>query len=79
MEYLRTKDILHVKELLGHVNIMNTMKYVHIAKSMIREQEFDVVFTRDKAELAAKLSEGYEFVASTEFEHCLRKPKQFKP
>ncbi|MGB9841284.1 MAG: tyrosine-type recombinase/integrase [Candidatus Bathyarchaeales archaeon] len=75
MEYVRTKDILHVKELLGHVNIQNTMKYVHIAKSIIKDQEYDVVFTQDKAELAAKLAEGYEYVAHTEFGHCLRKPK----
>ncbi|MEM3378320.1 MAG: hypothetical protein QW674_05180, partial [Candidatus Bathyarchaeia archaeon] len=75
MEYVRTKDILHVKELLGHVSITNTMKYVHTAKSMIRENEYDVVFTQDKAELAAKLAEGYEYVANTEFGHCLRKPK----
>jgi integrase len=30
MEYARTKDILHVKELLGHVNIMNTLVYTHL-------------------------------------------------
>jgi integrase len=30
MEYARTKDILYVKELLGHVNIMNTLVYTHL-------------------------------------------------
>ena len=75
MEYVRTKDILHVKELLGHVNIQNTLKYVHIAKTIIKEPVYDVVFTTDKAELATKLAEGYEYIAETKFGYCLRKPK----
>jgi integrase len=30
MEYAKTKDILHVKQILGHVNIMNTLVYTHL-------------------------------------------------
>ena len=36
MEYAKTKDLLHVKEMLGHVNIQNTLKYVHIANAIIQ-------------------------------------------
>ena len=39
MEYLRTKDIVHVKELLGRVCIQNTMKYVYIANAISKNQE----------------------------------------
>ena len=30
MKYSRTKDILYVKKLLGHVNINNTLVYTHL-------------------------------------------------
>ena len=30
MEYHRTKDILHVMEVLGHKNIKNTLVYTHL-------------------------------------------------
>ena len=30
MEYHKTKDILHVKKLLGHKNIQNTLVYTHL-------------------------------------------------
>jgi len=75
IEYVKTKDILHVKELLGHVNIQNTLKYVHLAKTIMNEHEFDVVFCQDKETLQAKLAEGYEYVAKTKWGYCLRKPK----
>ena len=75
LEYARTKDILHVKELLGHVNIQNTLKYVHLAKTVMKEQEYDVIFAQDRETLKAKLAEGYEYVAKTEWGYCLRKPK----
>ena len=30
MEYAKTKDILHVMQLLGHKNIKNTLKYIQL-------------------------------------------------
>ena len=30
IEYHKTKDILHVKKILGHVNIENTLVYTHL-------------------------------------------------
>jgi len=30
MEYHKTKDILHVMQMLGHKNIMNTLKYTQL-------------------------------------------------
>lgn len=34
-----TRDILYVKEFLDHVNINNTLKYVHIANVIVKKIE----------------------------------------
>jgi len=34
MEYHRTKDILYVKELLGHKNINNTLIYISLEAAL---------------------------------------------
>ena len=38
MEYHKTKDILHVKYVLGHKNIANTMIYINIEQALFTEQ-----------------------------------------
>jgi integrase len=73
--YFKTKDIVDTQRFARHCDIKNTMRYIHIIKSWIRENEYDVVFTEDKTELSKFLSEGYEFVVKTEYGYCLRKPK----
>jgi len=73
--YFKTKDIVETQRFARHCNIQNTLRYVHIVKSWIRENEYDVVYAEDKAELTKYLSEGYELVAKTEWGYCLRKPK----
>jgi hypothetical protein len=52
-----------------------TLRYVHIVKAWIKEDQYDVVYTDDKVELSKYLSEGYELVTRTEWGYCLRKPK----
>ena len=71
----KTKDIVETRDSQGHCNIQNTLRYVHIVKSWIRENEYDVVYAEDKAELTKYLSEGYELVTKTEWGYYLRKPK----
>jgi len=73
--YFKTKDIVDTQRFARHCDIRSTLKYVHIIKSWIRENEYDIVFTEDKTELSKFLSEGYEFVVKTEYGYCLRKPK----
>ena len=74
-KYFKTKDIVETQRFARHCNIQNTLRYVHIVKSWVRENEFDVVYAVEKEELAKYLSDGYEFVAKTEWGYCLRKPK----
>jgi integrase len=73
--YFKTKDIVSTQRFARHCNIQNTLRYVHIVKAWVRENEFEVVYAEDKAELTKYLSEGYELVAKTEWGYCLRKPK----
>ena len=77
MEYIRTKDIVHVKELLGHVCIQNTMKYVHIANAISQNQDRFICKAAKNSEEASKLIEaGFEYVCTTpEGIMLFRKPK----
>ncbi|MEM2917416.1 MAG: site-specific integrase [Candidatus Bathyarchaeia archaeon] len=73
--YFKTKDIVETQRFARHCNIQNTLRYVHIVKSWIKENEFDIVYAEDKTELTKYLSEGYELVTKTEWGYCLRKPR----
>jgi integrase len=73
--YFKTKDIVDTQRFARHCDIRNTLKYVHIIKLWIRENEYDVVYATDKEELTKYLKEGYELLTKTEWGYCLRKPK----
>ncbi|MCW1308348.1 MAG: site-specific integrase [Candidatus Parvarchaeota archaeon] len=73
--YFKTKDIVAAQRFARHCNIQNTLRYVHIVKEWIRENEYHVVYAETKEELTKYLSEGYELVAKTEWGYCMRKPK----
>jgi integrase len=74
-KYFKCKDIVETQRFARHCNIQNTLRYIHIVKSWIRENEYDVVYTSDKLEFSKLLSEGYELVTNSEWGYCLRKPK----
>jgi integrase len=73
--YFKTKDIVATQRFARHCNIQNTLRYVHIVRTWVKENEFNVVYAQGKDELTKYLSEGYELVAHTEWGYCLRKPK----
>ena len=75
MKYFRTKDIVETQRFARHCNINNTMRYVHIIKGWIKENEFDVVYATTQQELTKYLSEGFELTTKTEWGYCLKKPK----
>ena len=63
MEYHRTKDILHVKKLLGHKNIQNTLIYTHLIE--FEENDQFIVKVAENIEDAQKLIEcGFEYVTT---------------
>lgn len=77
MEYHKTKDILHVKEVLGHKSIQNTLIYVHMEKALFQNvsDEFTVK-TAKTLEEAVKLAEvGFEYWDTIDGIHVYRKRK----
>lgn len=74
MEYHRTKDILFVKELLGHKNIQNTLVYTHLVS--FEEEDANIVKVASSIEEFTELLEsGFEFISDYEGKKVLRKRK----
>ena len=63
MEYHRTKDILYVKEILGHKNIQNTLVYTHLVN--FESDEYTVKVTTSLEGCTKLLEAGFEYI--TEF------------
>jgi len=75
MEYHKTKNILHVMQLLGHKNIQNTLVYTHLVN--FENDEFHTAVA-DSVEKACKLIEaGFEYVTGeyNDGGKIFRKPK----
>ena len=73
--YFKTKDIVDTQRFARHCDINNTLKYVHIVKSWIKSNEYEVVYAENKEELTKYLSEGFCLVTKTDWGFCLNKPK----
>lgn len=64
MEYHKTKDPYHVKQLLGHKSIKNTEIYMNIEQALFTDQpdEFHVKVAEKPEEIKALLEVGFEYV-----------------
>lgn len=60
MEYHKTKDLVHVKEKLGHRNINNTLIYTHLVD--FNEDEYNSTIAKTQTEKLDLLSHGWEFM-----------------
>ena len=74
MEYHRTKDILYVKDILGHKSIQNTLVYTHLV-SFEEEDSFTVKVAKDVNECIQLLEQGFEYVTEMDWIKLLRKRK----
>ena len=74
MEYHKTKDILHVKQLLGHRMIENTMKYTQLAKFEDPE-EFTCRVAASLEEGKELIEAGVQYVTDMDDKKLFRKPK----
>ena len=78
IEYHKTKDILYVKNLLGHKKIENTEIYITLEKNIFGDpyhQEFHAKVVSTSEEIKALLEVGYEYVCEKEGLLYFRKRK----
>ena len=77
MEYHKTKDIIHVKTILGHKNINNTMIYIHLESMLFAStaDEFHVRVTAAPKEIVKLLEVGFEYVCEHDGAKFFRKRK----
>jgi integrase/DNA-directed RNA polymerase subunit RPC12/RpoP len=78
MEYHRTKDLLHVKQVLGHKNVNNTLIYITLAEELFKDQqEYMSKIAQTVKEACALVNAGFEYVTG-EYKDggkIFRKPK----
>ena len=76
MEYHKTKDILHVMQVLGHKGIKNTLMYVQLADELFRDQqEYVSKVAKTEKDACVLIEAGFEFVCDFEESRLFRKRK----
>jgi hypothetical protein len=73
MEYHRTKDILHVMQLLGHKNIKYTLKYTQLVN--FRDDEYICKVAKNPKEIKELIEAGFEYVTEQDGLKFFRKRK----
>lgn len=74
MEHHRTKDILYVKNLLGHKKIDNTMKYTQLV-NFEAEDQFTCKVAKTIEEAKELVETGFEYVTDVNSAKLFRKRK----
>ena len=77
MLYHQTKDILYVKEYLGHTKIDTTLLYIQLAETIFKNlnDEFTVKVANKKEEIKALLEVGFEYICEKDELYYFRKRK----
>ena len=77
MEYHKTKDILHVKNFLGHKSVRNTELYINIEHTLFQDADdaFTVRVVEKPEEVKSLLEAGFEYVCQKDNLIFLRKRK----
>jgi integrase len=73
MEYYKTRDILHVKQVLGHKSLDNTMKYTQLIG--FRDDEYSARVAHNQDEACQLIETGYEYVCDFEGNKLFKKRK----
>lgn len=77
LEYHKTKDIIHVQQILGHKSINNTMIYINLERAIFKEtnDEFTVRATSSVEEACKFIEVGFEYVCDMNGKKLFRKRK----
>jgi integrase/recombinase XerD len=73
MEYHKTRDILHVKEVLGHKSLNSTMLYTQLIS--FNNDDFTAVVAHSEEEACKLVESGFEFVCDFNGNKIFRKLK----
>jgi integrase len=73
MEYHKTKDILHVMQVLGHKNINNTMIYTQLVN--FKEDDYTAKVAHSEQEVCQLIEAGFEYVCDYNGNKIFRKRK----
>jgi hypothetical protein len=67
MEYHKTKDIIHVQQMLGHRNIECTMIYITLENALFQNttEDYTSRIARTDEEICALVDVGFEYVTDT--------------
>jgi hypothetical protein len=69
MEYHKTKDILHVMQLLGHRNIQNTLIYTQLVN--FESNDYHSATAGNTEEAKQLMESGFEYVCTTAPDHLM--------
>ena len=73
MLYARTKDILYVKEQLGHKRLENTLIYTHLVN--FEGEEWTCKVAKTVEEASDLIENGFEYVTEMDSVKLFRKRK----
>jgi hypothetical protein len=73
MEYHKTRDILHVMQMLGHRNINNTLVYTRLIDS--KEDDYVARIAHSEQEVCQLIESGFEYICDFGENKIFRKPK----
>lgn len=74
-EYHKTKDIIHVKTMLGHKDIQSTMRYINLEQAIYIEQndQYTVKIAHNITEATQLLEIGFEYITEMDGTKLFRK------
>ena len=78
MEYHKTKDPYHVKQVLGHRRMDSTMLYINIEQAVFNDaatDEFHVKVAETPEEIKSLLETGFEYILQKDRLAFFRKRK----
>jgi integrase len=73
MEYHKTRDILHVKEILGHKSLNSTMLYTQLIS--FNDDDFTAAVAHSQEEACKLVESGFDFVCDFDGNKIFRKRK----